>query len=86
MATGFKGVHYSKSVILHAVYFYARCAVSYRVLEEIMAERRVEVDHATLNSWVVKFSSDLAAEAQTRKRQTANSWRIDEAYVQVKGQ
>lgn len=51
-----------------------------------MAERGVDVDHATLNRWVVKFSTDLAAEAQKRKRQTANSWRMDETYVQVKGQ
>lgn len=86
MATSFKGVHYPESVILYAVYFYVRYAVSYRDLEEIMAERGVDVDHATLNRWVVKFSTDLAAEAQKRKRQTANSWRMDETYVQVKGQ
>jgi len=86
MATSFKGVHYPESVILYAVYFYVRYAVSYRDLEEIMAERGVDVDHATLNRWVVKFSTDLAAEAQKRKRQTANSWRMDETYVQVIGQ
>ncbi len=47
----FKGVHYPKSVILHAVFFYIRYAVSYRDLEEILAERGVTVDHATLNRW-----------------------------------
>lgn len=52
----FKGVHYPKSVILHAVFFYARYAVSYRNLDEIMAERGVQVDHAMLNRWVVKFA------------------------------
>ena len=49
----FKGNHYPKDVILYAVFFYVRYAVSYRDLEEIMAERGVEVDHATLNRWVV---------------------------------
>ena len=67
MATSFKGVHDPKSVILYAVYFYVRIAVSYRDLDEIMAGRGVDVDHATLNRWVVKFSTDLAAEAQKRK-------------------
>jgi putative transposase len=86
MATSFKGVHDPKSVILYAVYFYVKYAVSYPDLEEIMAERGVDVDHVTLNRWVVKFWTDLAAEAQKRKRQTANSWRVDETYVQVKGQ
>ena len=45
MAIDFKGVHYPKAVILHAVFFYVRYAVSYRDLEEIMAERGVVVGH-----------------------------------------
>jgi putative transposase len=45
----FKGVQYPKDVILFAVYFYVRYAVSYRDLEEIMEERGVDLDHATLN-------------------------------------
>jgi putative transposase len=53
MAISFKGAQYPKSVILFAVFFYVRHAVSYRDLEEIMAERGVTVDHATLNRWVV---------------------------------
>jgi putative transposase len=81
----FKGVHYPKAVILHAVFFYVRYAVSYRDLEEILAERGVFVDHATLNRWVVKFSPLIAANAQAKKRPTAISWRIDETYIKVRG-
>lgn len=82
----FKGVHYPRAVILYAVFFYLRYAVSYRDLEEIMAERGVEVDHATLNRWVVKFAPLIAPRAQERKRPTATSWRMDETYIKVKGQ
>jgi len=81
----FKGVHYPKSVILHAVFFYVRYAVSYRDLEEILAERGIGVDHATLNRWVVKFAPLIADRAQARKRPTAKSWRMDETYIKVKG-
>lgn len=49
----FKGTHFPKDVILYAVYFYVRYAVSYRDLEDILAERGVKVDHATLNRWVI---------------------------------
>jgi putative transposase len=45
----FKGARYPKWVILHAVFLYVRYAVSYRDLEEILAERGVKVDHTTLN-------------------------------------
>ncbi|MFC0202608.1 IS6 family transposase, partial [Paracoccus rhizosphaerae] len=79
------GMHYPQSVILHAVLFYLRYAVSYRDLEEILAERGVRVDHATLNRWVVRFAPLIAAEAQIRKGPTAVSWRMDETYIKVKG-
>ena len=72
----FKGVHYPKSIILHAVFFCLCYAVSYRDLEEIMAERGLIVDHATLNRWVVKFALLIAAEAQARKGPTTSSWRM----------
>ena len=81
----FKGNHYPKDVILFAVFFYVRYAVSYRDLEEIMAERGVTVDHATLNRWVVKYSPVIACRAQRRKSATGSSWRMDETYIQVKG-
>jgi putative transposase len=81
----FKGNHFPKSVILYAVFFYVRYGVSYRDLEEIMAERGVEIDHATLNRWVVKFSPLIAASAQARKKLTAISWRMDETYIKVRG-
>jgi len=70
-------------VILYAVFFYVRYGVSYRVLEEIMAERSVEVDHATLNRWVVKFSPTIAANARVRTRPTAISWRMDVSVPRV---
>lgn len=85
MSVSFKGCHYPKDVILYAVFFYVRYAVSYRDLEEIMVERGVIVDHATLNRWVVKFAPLIAGQAHKRKDPTANSWRMDETYVRVKG-
>jgi len=77
--------HYPKEVILYAVFFYVRYAVSYRDLEEIMAVRGVQVGHATLNLWVVKYSTDIAKAAQARKQATAGSWRMDEIYIKGKG-
>lgn len=85
MAVDFKGAHFPKSVILYAVFFYVRYSVSYRDLQEILAERGVSVDHATLNRWVVRYSPQIATQTQLRKRRTASSWRVDEAYIKVKG-
>jgi putative transposase len=82
----FKGAHFPKDVILYAVFFYVRYGVSYRDLEEIMEERGINVDHATLNRWVIDYSPLIATEAKKRKRAVATSWRMDETYVKVKGQ
>lgn len=85
MAISFKGAHFPKDVILFAVFFYVHYGVSYRDLEEILAERGVKVDHATLNRWVTKYASQVADEARRRKRPVGRSWRMDETYVRVKG-
>lgn len=57
----FKSAHYSRDIILFAVFCYVRHPVSYRDLEEIMAQRGVVVDHETLNRWVVKYAPLIAA-------------------------
>ncbi len=85
MSIDFKGAHYPKAVIIHAVFFYVRYGVSYRDLEEILAKRGVAVDHTTLNRWVVKYAPLIAAKAQAKKRSTSVSWRMDETYIKVKG-
>ena len=85
MAISFKGAQFPKDVILFAVYFYVRYGVSYRDLEEIMEERGVFVDHATLNRWVARYAGLVAEEGRRRKQLTDRSWRMDETYIKVKG-
>ena len=82
----FKGAQFPKNVILYAVFFYVRYGVSYRDLEEIMEERGIDVDHATLNRWVIRYSPAIAVKAKSQKRETNRSWRMDETYIKVKGQ
>ena len=64
--------------------FYVRYAVSYRNLEEILAQRGVRVGDVSLNRWVVKYASALASAAQRRKGANALSWRLDETCVKVR--
>lgn len=82
----FRSAQFPKHVILHAVFFYVRYAVSYRDLEEILSERGDRVDHATLNRWIIKYASALASSPQRRKATTQPSWRLDETYVKVGGE
>ena len=60
----FKGCHIPKPIIVTCIRWYLWFKLSYRDLEEMMAERGVSVDHATINRWVVKFAPMLAARAR----------------------
>jgi len=82
----FKGAHFEKDIILTCVRWYVTYPLSYRQLEELMQERGVSVDHATINRWVLKYSPQLEAAFHRRKRPVWRSWRMDETYITVKGQ
>lgn len=69
-----------KSLILYAGFFYVRYSVSYRDLREIMDERGVQVDRATLNRCVVRYSPQIAAWALRRKQPTLGSWFLRDLY------
>lgn len=56
----FKGSHFERDVILWGVRWYVPYPISYRQLEEMMEHRGVDVDHSTLNRWVVKYAPSLA--------------------------
>ena len=81
----FKGSHFEREVILWGVRWYVAYPISYRQLEEMMQERGVEVDHSTLNRWVLKYVPLLDQQFRTCKRLVGSSWRMDETYVRVKG-
>jgi transposase-like protein len=81
----FKGSHFERDVILWAIRWYVAYPISYRQLEEMMEEHGVEVDHATLNRWVLKYVPLLEQEFRARKQPVGLSWRMDETDVRVKG-
>ena len=78
-------MHYPLEVMLVCVRWYAAYALSFRNIEEMMAERGVFVDHSTLHRWSMKMLPVLAAVFRRRKRPVGRSWRMDETYVKVAG-
>ena len=86
MAISFKGHQFSKDIILMGVRWYVGYALSYRDIEELLAERGVEVDHATIQRWVLKYAPELKKNFSTYKKGVSTSWRMDETYIKVKGQ
>jgi putative transposase len=55
MTMDFKGSHFERDIVLWGVRWYVAYPISYRQLEEMMEDRGVEVDHSTLNRWILKY-------------------------------
>ncbi len=84
--TAFKWRHYQAEIILLCVRWYLRYALSYRDLEEMMAERGLSVDHSTIARWVLAYAPELEKRVKPRLKPTSDSWRVDETYIKVRGQ
>jgi IS6 family transposase len=59
--------------------------LSYRDLEEIMAERGLSLDHTTIYRWVQHYAPIFEKKCRAKLKPTNDSWRVDETYVKVKG-
>ena len=81
-----KGCHFPNEVILMAIRWYIAYPLSYRHVEELMEERGLKLDHATVNRWVIKYSPVLESKFRQIKKPIGKSWRMDETYIKVKGQ
>jgi transposase-like protein len=83
--SAFSGFRFPPEVILLAVRWYLRYGLSYRDLEELLAERGVEVDHVTLFRWVQRFTPLLVEAARPCRHAVSGRWFVDETYVKVSG-
>src|SRR6202158_5355245 len=81
----FKWRQFDPEVILLAVGWYLRFSLSYREVEELLAERGLLVDHVTVWRWVQRYAPELERRLRSRLKPTNDSWRVDETYVRVKG-
>jgi putative transposase len=81
-----KRLHYPLDVILLCVWWYVAYSLSLRNLEEMMAERGFEVDHSSVRRWVIKLVPLFEKAFRRHERPVGKSWRMDETYVQVRGQ
>jgi transposase-like protein len=81
----FKGRHFDRSVILLCVRWYLAYGLSLRKLEEMMAERGISVDHATIHRWIIRYSPELLERFNARKRAVTGRWHMDETCIKVRG-
>jgi transposase, IS6 family len=83
-ATPFKWRHFEAEIILLCVRWYLRYSLSYRDLEEMMAERGLHVDHTTIYRWVQRYAPELDKRCRPHLKACNDSWKVDETYIKIK--
>lgn len=81
----FRGFRFPAEVILWAVRWYLRFSLSFRDLEQMLAERGIRVDHVSLHRWVQRFAPELERRVRPYLRSPGRTWHVDETYVRVGG-
>jgi hypothetical protein len=84
-ASAFAGYRFPPEVITLAVRWYLRYSLSYRDVEELLAERGIEVDHVSIYRWVQRFAPEFAEAARPRLHVIGDRWHVDETYLKVGG-
>src|SRR3954467_246824 len=79
-------IHLFPDEILQAVSWYLRYPLSYGDIEELFLERGLEVDHSTLNRWVLAYAPRIEKRLRQFRQPHCGSVRIDEHYVRIRGQ
>ena len=84
-ASLYRGYRFPAEVIAHAVRLYLRFALSYRDVEELLAERGVRVSYETVRRWVARSGTPYAQELRRREVRAGRTWHLDEMAVRVGG-
>ena len=84
-SAAYKGYRFPTEIISHAVWLYFRFPLSYRDVEELMAERGIVLTYETIRQWCQKFGQQYANQLRRRRARTGDKWHLDEVFLGING-
>src|ERR1700722_18419927 len=81
MTISFARHQFPPAIIRHAVWLYVRFTLSYRDVEDLLAERGLDISYETVRRWVLKFGPLFARELRRRRPRPTTRWHLDEMAV-----
>jgi putative transposase len=84
-AAPYKGHRFPQEIIRHAVWLYFRFSLSFRDVEELLAERGVSVTYETVRQWCLKFGQQYANQLRRRRAKPGDKWHLDEVFLKING-
>jgi putative transposase len=81
----FKRHRFPSEVIRHAVWLYARFALSYRDVEDLVAERGLDISYETVRRWFLKFGAPIVRNLRHMRPTPSDYWHLDEMVIVIRG-
>ena len=85
LSSPYRGYRFPSEIISYCVWVYFRFSVSYRDIEELMAERGVTVTYETIRAWCERFGRDYAKRIRARRGRLGDTWHMDEVFIKIGG-
>ncbi len=82
----YHGYRFPPEIISHAVWLYYRFSLSFRDVEDLLAQRGVVVSYETIRQWCEKFGPSYAARLKKRGGRLGDTWHLDEVFITIRGQ
>ncbi len=79
----YAGYRVPAEIISHAAWLYCRFALSYRAVEELLAERGVTVTDETIRQWCLRFGQPYANALRRRRPRPGDTWHLDEVFIRL---
>jgi len=86
IAPDYKGFRFPPEIISHAVWLYFRFSLSFRDVEELLAQRGIIVSYETVRQWGLKFGQTYANELRRRRPRCGDKWHLDEVFLTIRGE
>jgi putative transposase len=81
----YRGYRFPPEIIAHAVWLYFRFQLSFRDVQDLLAERGIIVSHEAIRQWCTKFGATFAAGLRRRRVRTGDKWHLDEVALKIRG-
>src|SRR5260221_10401167 len=81
----FVGYRFPPEIIQQAIWFYVRFTLSFRDVEDLLAERGIAVSYETVRRWTNHFGPKIAADLRERRPKPHTTWHLDEVYLKIDG-
>jgi transposase-like protein len=81
----YKGYRFAPEIIQRAIWLYYRFTLSFRDVEDLLAERGIIVSYETIRRWAIHFGPKIAADLRRRRPKPHTVWHLDEVYLKING-